>query len=724
MGIGSRGNKQTSIKGQVQDLDQRLMQMEARFAELGYDMKRIVVSEHKKRWKFIPQSETYFGLYTALCVDTIDPLKQGRVRFYSPELNTTDTQIEQCEWAWPISAMGGFDDCGLVWVPPAGSLLCIIFGRGSRRYPYYIGTTWARNRGPDGEHNFGFNVQEFYDIHEGHRKGYLVGSNDGSQSLPQWNTENYNGLDVHDRVQEYDTDSIAQRKITYPNVYGFKTPQKHYYKMVDGNYKCGNKYKRIEIGSSLNNWMIFKDDFLHPAGEWAHPQCNCGGEGGDETLCNDADGNPLEKDGTCVDPKSRPKCANPYFKHQNECAPYKGPGTPQDNKAALNQSGIQLLTRGGITMIMDDSVDQPRVPSDGLAWENGMYGYDFGCTNKCMSKFKVVSLTGHRIEMSDEEDVEENRGPKNYIRLLSACGNLVELNDETKNKRLAGAKRGITLQSTSKHTIEMIDEDNEQASPIRQEIGKPDDESMADIDPTSRPISKAKKAFIRIRTGYGLEMKFQDEASQEETQQQHIQILSPQKDNKERGPHIMRFQEAPENAGYVMLRVGGNYLCSTYDNHYTIVGEEKNPSDKITIVSKNTYIQTEETYINKAKMQMFIADDAIVLDAGLDCPDETGKKSGCLSPVLVWQPGCFPNTGRIAISDRVFATASKDAPLANIFHMAPFIGEGDGGGALDPCPPPPRELEEQAEEEKPAPADLAISEGFLRNQAAEGGMIA
>jgi len=661
----------------IQDHDERIRNIEKSFEGLGYQAKQLVSSEFKKRTHNIAQTQTYFGVYTALCIDTIDPYKQGRIRFYSPELSDeVTTQVEQCQWAWPISAMGGFDDCGLVWVPPAGSMVCILFGRGSRRFPYYIGTTWGRDRGPDGRHNFGFIGEEFTEIHDGHRKGYLVSANDGSQCFPQWNTENYNGID-YDRP-DFDEDALAKKKVTYPHIYGFKTPQKHMLKMVDGNYKCGNRYKRIEIQSSLNNWMIFKDDFLHPSGEWANPYCGCG-VGGNTTDCLDSDNKPLEKPNDCVTPQNRPKCANEYFKHRNECAPYSGPSTPQNNKCALNQSGIQFLSRGGGTIIIDDSVEHPKVPSDGLGWENGLYGFNWGCTNRCMGKIKIISMTGHRFEMSDEEDTPENRGKNNYIRLLSACGNLVELNDETKDKKLGGAKRGITMRSTSRHTFEMIDEDNDLEIPIRQEIGKPADEATDSVVPEARCVSKAKKAFVRVRTGYGLEMSFNDDNSQENTVQQSIQIVSPQKDNTERGPHLMRFQEAPDGPGFYMLRVGGEYLCTTYDNHITVVGEEKHPASQVTHVFGTTMHVSDRDYVNRANVQLFVAKDRIILDAGEDCPDpKTGKKSGCIGHVLVYQGGTDPDTGkasgRIVISDRVFASASAEATIASCLFMHPAIG--------------------------------------------------
>ena len=112
--------------------------------------------------------------------------------------------------------MGGFDDCGLTWVPPAGCTVCIVFENGNRQAPYYIGTAWHRNRGPDGKHTWGINIEEYYKVSEGHRKGYMVGPDDGSQVLPPWNTENYNGFDLNS-VVDFAEKPEAQKLITYPN---------------------------------------------------------------------------------------------------------------------------------------------------------------------------------------------------------------------------------------------------------------------------------------------------------------------------------------------------------------------------------------------------------------------------------------------------------------------------------------------------------------------------
>lgn len=615
-----------SLPAQFEELNERLKVLENRFSELGYDMTSLVQSEYKKKWKIMPQAETHFGMFTALCVDTIDPWKQNRVRFFSPLHHDNDTPVKSLPFADCIASFGGFDDSGSNWVPPAGSTLCIVFENGSREAPYYIGTTWHRDRGPDGSHNWKYNIDEYYRLHEGRRKGYYVGPDDGSQVFPPWNTENYNGYDI-DSIADFENDPSAQQNITNPNIYGFKTNEKHSLKLVDGDYKANFKNKRIEMYSACGNYFIMKDDSLHSCGDWANPGCGGG---------------------------------NPYAKHKSECRPFRGPGTPQNNKCELDQTGIQLLSISGHSFIFDDSVESPNVIPK---WENSMESFSYGDNNTYKGRVKIISSTGHVFEMSDVESQSELRGEENYIRLKSATGNLIELNDHTTGSsgcagcppNLAGSKRGITMQSTSNHFIRMIDEENEQCAPCRKEGGV--------------PAPKAKKAYVQIRTGYGLEIMMKDEASQEETQSQHIQIFCPQKDNTERGPHIMRCQEQPSGPGMVFLRVGGNYICSTYDNHYTIVGDkDKNPSNKITIVSKNTVIKTEKTYFNEAELQVFKSKKIILLMAGEDCK-KGGGEEGCQA--CIWPVLCLSPKG-ITISDRVYVSASPDARCADIMQLLPF----------------------------------------------------
>jgi hypothetical protein len=662
---------QMNLHDTLQLLRHRIQTMEQRFSELGYVNRTLVQTEVKTKYTQPAQVAAYYGMHTAFCVETIDPLKQGRVRYFSPLMHDPEVTIKQLDWAYPISAMGGFDDCGLTWVPPAGSKLCMIFEGGNRFAPYYFGTTWDRDRGPDGQHLWNYNIEEYYKIHEGHRKGYMIGPNDGSQVFAPWNTENYNGLDI-DSMKDFEEDTEAQKKITYPNIYGFKTPQKHMLKMVDGNYKCNFRWTRIELKSGAGGLLVFKDDHLHPSGQWLHPDCQCGG--GDVSECNDEEGNPLEK-AECPPDGDQSQCANPYHKHESECKPYKGVGTPQNNKIDLEQSGIQIISPSGHTLRMDDSVEEPQgVPR----WERGTEPFDFGCTDLFEGATEWISATGHKIRMDDIESDTEIRDEENRIEILTATGNKIELNDHTigcgDSPPQAGERRGIHMQTTSNHTFDMADVDNLQCQP-RKEGGVPD--------------PSAKNAYVQLRTGYGLMMRMEDFHTQEqETQRQAIMLFAPQY-TACCGPHIIRMQEDP-SCGQIFVRAGGDYVCSTEGDHYTVVGhgdqsgsEEFSrpslgddemaefckggclgPKNKIIVVSKNTLHKSCKDYFNIAEHHIFLADRKIFLLAGKDCPTEDGGEKGpCIWPVVVLQGN------RLVASDRVYASASCSAPCINIWHI-------------------------------------------------------
>lgn len=701
-------------------LELRLKAMEERFGNMTYQTKSVVQSELNDGIKVQMQEETLYGVYLAFCVDTVDVWKMNRIRFFCPFLHNPERPVKELPWAYPISAMGGHDDCGLNWVPPAGSTVAIMFENGDRNAPYYLGTVWHRNRGPQGKHNWLYSSiaapgEEYADVYEGKRKGYLVGPNDESQVLPPWNTESYNGFDLNSIV-DFSNDTNARKRITYPNIYGFKTPEKHMFKMVDGDAKCNRKWKRLEIMSSCGNWMCFKDDHIHYGGQWSHT--SCGAEPGDVSCVpgqdegspndditrqqglisrfqsqnsdednpeanvnteSDLDYNPKEKL-SCQGSKSNSKIIgghpstsaagtkykksqvgdNPYFKHENECRPYKGPKTPQNNKCDLPQTGIQFMSISGHTFVMDDSVEEP---SGDMGWQRSTKSFDFGCSNNFAGRAYLKSATGHLIEMSDAEipgSKKATRGENNYIKLLTATGNKLELNDHTIDGTcVAGSKRGIHLESTSKHTIDMCDDANEQCSPQRKEGGI--------------PKNKSKKAYVKIRSGYGLEIMMNDAFSQEETQQQYLQIKNPQNNNP-CGPHFLRMQGSTSSErSYIFLRSGGNYIVSTCKNKVDMVGDpEKNPSDYLEIISRLKLVSTRDYYVNVTKKShIFLADEKIFLLAGKDCPpppesDEPGC-APCAGPVLVYMNGC------IRLSDRVYASSSCAAPAASIFMLEPLV---------------------------------------------------
>ena len=676
--------KNLSFSEKFDNLNLRINQVESRFSEMGYNFRSMVQSELKSFFDIAPQAETIQSLHTAICIETIDPWKQGRVRFFSPLLHDPETSVKSLPWAYPISAQGGFDDCGCTWVPPAGSKLALLFESGNRSWAFYIGTVWDRDRSK----GWDLTIPEYEKIHRGHRGGYLVGPNE-TQVLPPWNTENYNGNDI-DSILDYEKDEDAKNKITYPNIYGWKTPQKHMIKMVDGNYKCNFRWQRLEIKSSQGNHIILKDDRVHPTAQWAHPSCGCGG--GDASKCNEGD-EPIEKLDNCPADADDSTCANPYFKQNSECKPYQGTANCQNNKVdkeTLPQSGIQIMSLSGHTFWMDDSVKEPKGSNE---WESGLRPFDYGCPEgEGVFKGKSVwkSAHGHQIVLSDVEPDGEPalRGDENFIRILSATGNKIELNDDSNSCDCtcencgcgcgtddAGPKRGITMQSTSNHTIEMIDENNKQCSPNRREGGTPKNE--------------ATNAFVRIRTGYGLEMHMGDDNDQKETQKQYIQIMAPQYDAC-CGPHIIRMQEDPD-CGYIMVRAAGDYLCLTEGDHNTVVGVGSEsdefckggclgPRNWLTAVSKHSLHYSCRFYFNKAETHAFLADKLILLLAGKDRPDEGAESDfDCLPEV---GPVCVLINGKARWSDRVFASSSRPSELASIFQFKPFAKEPD------PCPPP------------------------------------
>lgn len=641
-----------SIPESVVDIDQRLQALEARFGDFTYNTKKVVQSEVKKRWKIPAQANTTFGAVPAFVVETNDPWKANRVRFYCPQIHQKDTPVKSLPWAKPINNRGGFDDCG-AWVPPAGSMIMLVFENGNRDLPYWLGTTSFKSRGPEGQ-DIDYPMEEYDKYHRGHRGGYLIGPKDESSVYPSWNNESYNGYDLTSK-EDFAEEAEIQKKTVINNIYGDKTPQKHMIKYVDGLYSCYHRGKRMEIVSSLGTGMIFKDDFMHDSSSFAHP--DCGGEPKSNQPCIDEDGNPVEQSDSCGQSEGG-QPGNEYFKHQNECRMYRGPGTPQNNKVELPQTGWQLLTYGGGTLLFDDSVEEPRgIPS----WEKSMEDFDFGCTDKITGKTAWISMTGVGVYLSDIEDESGIRGEHSGFKAITPTGNFIELNDHTTGECTAGEKRGVRIGSSALHGLIMADEGNEQCSPKRKG-GK-----FPDFEDGGIPVAKATKGFVKLFSGYGIEVELNDSTDQSKTVEQYFRIFSPQKDNKDRGPHELRMQEKASGPGQVMLRCGGDFFCATYDSHVTVVGDvEKNPSDKITYVSDTNIEITKNFYLNTAKNHALLADEKVFLLAGTDSKGSSGDCGPSIYPVL-----CLSDRG-ITISDRVFVSASANAECANIFQLTPF----------------------------------------------------
>ena len=632
----------------MEDIEVRLKKLETKFLDIQDSNKRTVQSEIKKKWTTPVQNFATNGVIRGICLNTIDPWKKNRIQFFTPFFDKINTPVEKLPWADPISAMGGFDDCGLVWIPPAGSIVMLVFENGDRDMAYYLGTIWGTKRSDV----TGYPNPEYDKFHAGHRDGYFIGQE--NQFLPQWNTDNYQGYDIYSN-KDLETEIDRQNRLSPAHIYGMKTPQKHSIKLDDGDYKCYNRWKRIEIQSSLGGWMCFKDDPLHPGGQWAHP--NCCNSGGGDAPCTDENGDPVEQIECGSQPNSN-QCVNKYYKHKNECRPIKGPMADtsyQNNKCDIPQLGIQILSHAGGTLIFDDSVEEPDTIPE---WESCLKDFSFGCTDKFTGKVLIQSPLGHSIKLNEIEDESQVRGKNNGILISSASGNSIELNDHTIKDCTAGSNRGIKIKSTSKHELIMSDEGNKQCSPVRRSGGI--------------PIAEANKAYVKLKSGYGIEVELNDSTDQTQTAAQFFRIHSPQKTNTTRGPHQFVMVETPEGPGQVVIRAGGDYVCSTYDSHITIVGdpEKENSAYKYTYVSTDNFTDTKDYYFNVAKNHVFLAKEKALILAGEDAPPPAGSENQACTPT-VFPVLCLTDRG-ITISDRVFVSASPDAGCASMFQLTPF----------------------------------------------------
>jgi len=169
--------------------------------------------------------------------------------------------------------------------------------------------------------------------------------------------------------------------------------------------------------------------------------------------------------------------------------------------------------------------------------------------------------------------------------------------------------------------LEFHDEGNQQFSLPRQ-APPPDTDNLG--DPTDITDANADKAFVLLKSGYGIQVRLDDSISQTETQNQYLQLLAPQRSNTERGPHQMVFQENADGPGLVLLRAGGTYYRSSYDDAIEVVGDENNPdnANKFVQVTGNYIADVGKMYFHRSDLTIFQAEKYIFLLAGRDCEDQ------------------------------------------------------------------------------------------------------
>jgi hypothetical protein len=84
----------------------------------------------------------YFGKYRGTVVDTLDPVRLGRIKVKVNGIIGDDGL-----WAWPCVPYAG-PGVGLYCLPPNGALVWVEFEGGDPSYPIWTGCLWANGELP------------------------------------------------------------------------------------------------------------------------------------------------------------------------------------------------------------------------------------------------------------------------------------------------------------------------------------------------------------------------------------------------------------------------------------------------------------------------------------------------------------------------------------------------------------------------------------------------
>jgi len=96
----------TDMSSLMDSVFNRLFSLEQAVNAIGYSGK----ASKKRRFPQRRQANIIQNLTRALCVETVDPWKMNRVRYFHPKLHDPKSDLFSLPFAKPISAMGGFDD--------------------------------------------------------------------------------------------------------------------------------------------------------------------------------------------------------------------------------------------------------------------------------------------------------------------------------------------------------------------------------------------------------------------------------------------------------------------------------------------------------------------------------------------------------------------------------------------------------------------------------------
>lgn len=512
--------------------------------------------------------QALYGVHMAVCVDTRDPWKAGRILVYCPIIHNVRNAYYLSEsnltWAMPCSSFGSLDEVGAVFVPPEGSTVLIMFEAGNRNSLFYIGATWLPRRA---------SVSSSEDDFTPFRETYRWSGSPGSRAsdiknqlpdhlLPPWNNESYYGNDLKPTSEldivaagteninfgemsesrssyggdNYSTQSWRSRDI--PHIYGIKTPEKHFIMFDDGSYEREQKLlgKRLVLQSSKGSVLFFKDDNEQTAEEiFQHKYWD---------TYNDL---------------IAPSGSSQWFSK-----------TANGHAIELNHTGAQIQSFGGGRLIIDDKLKGDLAPNQ------NQWSVSFppsGGSNLWRTMVRLESHTEHRITLSDHhEDGEFIRSEKDGIFINSACGHAVQLQDHTEGGK-AGLKRQVLIQSTSGHKIEMKDYQCSISSPRVRSTGRYGgsgqrgyrDEGVYD-SPNFKPDGKGfpEKVCFKLTSGFGMFLLFEDGSNQTSVSQQYAKLSNaPGKNGMEN--FFQMFQKTGDKL--VFLRCAGERLTTIEKNY-------------------------------------------------------------------------------------------------------------------------------------------------------------
>lgn len=479
-----------------------------------------------------------FGKHRGVVMNTKDPLHKGRVQVYCPSIHA-DIPEKDLPWAEVATFFGSLDDQGAVFTPPAGSTVYVEFEAGSRESPVVSGAIHNMTRQKKVSVEGGLLVSEERDLWGGAPGRRTDAKNpavnpDLKSLMPPWRGESYDGVDQKP--------GLGGTATVPPFIYGIKTPEKHFLQFVDGNSSDRLIGKRLVLQSSRGSCLWMKDDSFTPP----------------EDIFN-----------------------NEYWDDFHDAYPgLRYSVRPYNNhKIELKHTGLQLQSVGGARLIMSDETEQELTTN---GWNSG-----WSPRGKFRSFVVLESITEHQIHLRDHERSPNMRSPQDGIFCVTATGNFIGLRDDTQGS-IGGPQRGILLWSTSDHRIEMNDHTVQNQSP-RSGAGTV-------YYNQGRHTPNARRAFIRIRSGWGQVMELNDQGSQENNARQFILIRNENDtpDDCEGPPwNYIRMECVVSNKLFILYGAG-NFVINVCRNAFRLV---QKGSDFVNVELGSHYTNVEEGII-------------------------------------------------------------------------------------------------------------------------------